>query len=435
MIRHWRCWLVLVLLAAGIIVGLRFYLASDFVVAKVAAQLEELYGGTVHVGGAAVGTQHTVLTDVAFFEQGDTSQPWLRIDRLEADLSLADAVGGVAPSRLVVHGLTVTLKFDAEGRLLLDLPPRRANTNSPLEKLPKITVADSTIRLIGPGTRKLVFDDVALTLTPGTDRHTFQGQGRSPTCGTCTARGWIDCIQSQVLLMAQSVGDVAVTQPLLETLPFVEAETWQEVQAEGATPVVATLRYDWKKSKRSYRVELRPKKATIRVPAIDLAATDVAGSVEIADARVLLRDLQGQSSGGTLAVDGDLDFTQPGVCVDLTKLVVQDAKVRQLPAQWSLPPQLEGDLYGACRLRVVCHNGKTHAEGTGSGEVRQARLAGQPTAGPIRLELQEIDQNTHLRMDLHLPPCEMSTWATAPGHSIARRTGARAARCSLAVAA
>src|SRR5205814_550451 len=124
-------------------------------------------------------------------------------------------------------------------------------------------------------------------------------------------------------------GEVVVTQAFLETLPFVSPATWREIQADGITPVVATLTFDWAKSTRGYRVELQPKQATIRVAAIDLLATEVSGNVAIVDGQVELQKLQGKACDGKLAVDGIIAFRQPGVRIDLTKLFLDNADVRQ----------------------------------------------------------------------------------------------------------
>src|SRR5271170_8217907 len=115
MIRRWRRWLAVVLVLGSLVFGARCYLASHWVAARVAAKLSELYGGVVQVGGARVGTSETVLFDVALFEPGDSVHPWLTIDRLEADLSLRDALSGASPTRVALHGPTVTLRFDEEG--------------------------------------------------------------------------------------------------------------------------------------------------------------------------------------------------------------------------------------------------------------------------------------------------------------------------------
>ena len=64
--------LFLVLLAGAVLLGLKFYLASDRVRRQVEARLAQVYGGPVHVDSAAVGLwSTTTLRGLQLFE-GDT---------------------------------------------------------------------------------------------------------------------------------------------------------------------------------------------------------------------------------------------------------------------------------------------------------------------------------------------------------------------------
>jgi hypothetical protein len=424
---RWRRWMALALLPVSLVIGVRFYLSSHFLTSRITKSLEEQYGGTVHVARVAVGTRQTVLFDVELFEPGDNAKPWLTIDRLEADLSLRDAIAGAAPSHIALHGVTITLRFDTEGRLLTTLPARRNKAAPPGGQLPEIVLADGKLHLIGPGARQLHFDNVAMAMMPGAERHTLDGHGRSEVSGDWQASGWIDTNKAQVSLTVCSQGDVNLTQQMLEALPFVPPATWQEVQVTGATRVVATFTRDWDKAQRGYHVELQAKNANIHVDAIDLAATDVTGMVTIADDRVTMHNLQGIAHGGALEVDGVLDYTQPAVGIELAKLVVTGADCRQLPARWSLPPELEGKVHGSCQLSLVISHGKLQATGTGKGEVRQARIAGLAIAKPMSLALREVNGATNLSINLQLPPTAMSAVADAIRTRLPAETGGRVA--------
>jgi hypothetical protein len=418
MVRHWRRWLVLLLLPLAIVAGIRYFFSSHFLANRVTAQLEKLYGGTVHVGRVEVGTQQTILFDVEFFEPGEINKPWLTIERLEAELSIKKAIHGATPSRIAMHGVTVTLRFDLEGRLLTDLPPRPGNSGPILGELPEIVVTTGKLMLVGPRNRQLVFDDIALTLKPLLQRYCLEGQANESASGTWNASGWIDTEKSQASLTARSKGEVAVTQPMLEALPFVSLATWQDIKASGPTTVAATLSYDWATPRRNYCVELHPHDAWVQVPAIDLTATEVTGNIEIADGRVKLRDLQGRASDGMLGLDGDLDFSQPGFAIDLAKLAIDGADIRQLSPSWGLPSQLEGRLHCDCQLHFIGGACKLRTTGTGGGSVADAHIAGFHTNGPILLKLQEVNGATNLGVDIQLWPTELSAVADAFGSKL-----------------
>src|SRR5271163_4102409 len=100
MFRRWRRWLILLVVLTAVAGGVRYYLSSHFVAARVAAKLGELYGGRLQVGSADVGVQQTILRDVKLFEADDTKEPWLIADRLKADISLGDVLAGAMSSRI-----------------------------------------------------------------------------------------------------------------------------------------------------------------------------------------------------------------------------------------------------------------------------------------------------------------------------------------------
>src|SRR5262245_34152320 len=265
--RRLRRWLILGLFLLGVVLGARYYLSSRFVAARVVARLEELYGGPVTIGGASVGLNQTVITDLQAFESYDRAEPWLRFEQVEADLSRAGAVGGKGPTRLKLHGVTVTLRFDAEGRLLTRLPPRPPSATGVPQDLPTVEVTGGKLWMVGPNGRELRVDEIAAELQPAGPSHTLQGKGRSAAT-TWTLAGWLEPGNKQLSVNLHSDSDVAVTQRQLEALPFVPPATWREVHAAGTTTVVVALAWDWATPRNTYRVELRPRGATVHVTSI-----------------------------------------------------------------------------------------------------------------------------------------------------------------------
>jgi hypothetical protein len=424
--RRWRSWLTLVFLLICTAATVRFYLSSRFITARIAARLEELYGGRIQVGGANVGLRQTRLFNVALFEAGDDARPWLTIDRLDTDLTLLQAIVGKAPSHIVLRGVTVTLRFDDEGRIQTELPSRRNNSAMNHSALPQVIASGGKVQLVGPGRRRLDFENVSATLNPGPENSIFDGKGFCPTCGHWKASGAIDAINDCASLTVRSQGDVAVTQSLLDALPFVPAATWREVQVDGSTPVTATLTYDGVTGRRNYQVDLQPQHATVHVAVIDLAASDVAGSVQIANDKVEMRDLKGRAYGGAMQVDGTVDFSQ-AVAVDLAKLAVDGWGVQDLPKLWCLPPQIAGKLHAACRLSCATGSGKIHMVGTGNGEIRDAQFGSLPITEPIRLALRDSNGATQLTVQGTLEPSKLGTIADVLGAKLPPEVSGQAA--------
>jgi hypothetical protein len=413
--RHWRRWLaLLIVVLVGVVFGLRWYLSSYLMKARVTAQLEALYGGRLSVGGVDIGLNHSVLTGVELYEngQGPGQPPWLSIDRLEADVSLADLREGRQPTAIRVQGVTITLRFDDQGLLVTALPPRPSASPVPLDKLPAVELSDGRLLLLGTRGRQQRVDNIMASLRGTGSRYDIAATGRS-SVGNWTAAGAIDLSKKDVTITMRSDGDVKVTQPLLESLPFVAASAWNEVQTAGTTPVLVTLAYDWGLGRQALRVLLEPKDATVHVAAIDLTTTDTVGKVEIGNGKIKLTELHGAAYGGTLAADADIDFRGDGVRVDLTKLVIANVDVRQLPPSWSLPPQLTGRLDAKTALNITTTAGKTHIQGNGLGVIRDARIAGQPTDGPINLALKDVQAAAQLSVQGRLVSTALSSLAQA----------------------
>jgi uncharacterized protein involved in outer membrane biogenesis len=411
--RRWRRWLVGLLLVAFLfVVGGRLFLSSSYVRGRVAASLEQLYGGSVRVGSADIGMRRTVLSRVELFEKGDgpNQQPWMSIDRLEADLSLWDVLRGRQPTQVVLSGVTVRLRFDAEGKLLTKLPSGRKSTGPPA-RLPDVQLTDGRVLLVDNTGRQLTFDKVEATLKSAGTSHAIAGSGQNAAWGHWLVAGKLDLANDSIDVTLKSSTTVHVTQAMLERLPLVAANVWQDVQLEGDTPIVVELSIKGVDS--SVAVTLAPQRTHLHIPAIDLDTTDTSGTVEIAQGKIKLRKLKALFAGGALAGDIDLDFPPTGLIVDILDLSVDNVDVAALPRQWSIPPQLTGRLFAAAKVRIAIGNGPVRTQGTGRGEIRQAALAGQALRQGIIVHLTDNKGASCLVVEGNLPAGDLASLAEA----------------------
>ena len=253
--RHWRRWLaLLIVVLVGVVFGLRWYLSSYLMKARVTAQLEALYGGRLSVGGVDIGLNHSVLTGVEVYEdgQGPGQPPWLSIDRLEADVSLADLREGRQPSAVRVQGVTITLRFDDQGQLVTALPPRPSAAPVALDTLPAVELSDGRLILLGTRGRQQRVDSITASLRGTGSRYDIEATGRS-SMSNWTAAGAIELSKKDLTITMRSDGDVKVTQPMLESLFCRGCAAWNEVQTTGTTPVLVTLAYDWGLGRKALR--------------------------------------------------------------------------------------------------------------------------------------------------------------------------------------
>src|SRR5262249_27721933 len=142
---------------------------------------------------------------------------------------------------------------------------------------------------------------------------------------------------------------VQVTADKLKALPFVPAKVWQEVMAEGTTPVRFTLDFTTEKAGTHYKVELEPTDTTVHVSSIDLDADQASGKLVVEDELVQLRDVKGRVKGrkgastGKIETGGDLDFRPTPSVLDLT-VAVAGVPLHDLPEKWGLPKEIDGRL-------------------------------------------------------------------------------------------
>lgn len=385
-----------VALTAGIVVtaGKR-YLASKHAAAKVAAHLEAVYGGPVHVEEVDVGFGSSSLKGLRLSESGPDApeKPWATFDEVDADVSVWDLIRGEAqPQHLTLKGAAVALRFDKAGRLLTHLPAREGRGGA----LPEIRLEGSRITLSQEGRPDLVIHGVNATLHKGSEQETLEGTVADPKWGDWTLSGTLDPTRrgGSITLKTEHIH---LTQPMLDSLPFVSPVVWKAVRIEkGDTPVEFTLGSRADEENFHYEITLNPQSTTVEVTSIDLKAEQARGRVVIKDGLVELRDVQGQAAGGDIATSGDLNFRTTPDRLDLGVRVKQ-VILKQLPKSWKIPEQIDGRLTGEAKLAVMIGKDKVHTDGTGEGVVTEARFIGFP-ADPMHLRLHADADGFHFKL-------------------------------------
>jgi hypothetical protein len=387
--RFWPRLLVLALLMLAaslllVVVG-RSYLASPHVVAQVAASLEAQYGGPVQVGGAQIGVTSSSFQQVKLYEAGagPADEPWATIKEFRADVSLAGVVRGAAhPRHLEVTGAELILRFDEHGRLLTRLPARKKGEGV---ILPDIRLHQSRVTLRQEGRPAFVVQGIDAEVRSEDGRLILHGTVRDPRWSTWGVNASIDSASGESTSNLKSADRIHVTQDMLNDLPFVGANVWQNVQAEGDTPVNCTLHYDPEKKALHYRIALEPENTHVHVTSINLTADNTRGKVLIEDAVVRVTDVQGQAADGRLFTDAFLDFHRTPYRLAFS-VRAEKLDLVQLPNEWKIPRHLSGRLSGHADLVVTIQDGKARTNGEGQGEITEARVFGM-SARPIRLRL------------------------------------------------
>lgn len=387
-------------LMAGLFAGVRAYLSPKSAGEKVAAQLESLFGVPVRVGRANLGFfSSSSLQKVQIFAPGDTAlnHPWIEIETASADVTLFNLLSGATPAKVDLDGLSAFLAFDEQGKLLTRFPLSPAKATGPM---PAIQVSNGRLTLAQAGRATMAVESIQGDLVGVDGKLAFTGSIDDAFWGKWQAKARRDQATGELTLDLHA-DMVSVDQAKLESLPFVPPSIWNQIKAEGVTPVDFTLVFqphgDAPGTTR-YRVVLAPEKTRIQVTSIGLNAVDAKGKVVVEDKVVQLRDVSGRSADGDIFTNADLDFRQDTSTMRFL-VAVRDMVMRKLPASWSLP-LFDGLLTGHADIRLTVRDGKVRTEGGGEGTIAEPRLGGLTPkiikGNPLRLELKSDGERFRL---------------------------------------
>lgn len=419
--------------------ALRWYISSTYVIEMVQTRLQKLYGGKVKFTNVDVGVGSSELSGFELFEKEsqDDDAPWLTVEKVETDLSILSVLRGEEmPNRIRIQGAVVTLRFDEQGRLLTTFPgnpetePKsglpKVEGEVPATPLPNVTVENSTIKIRKAGAAELLIHKVNGRLQPQEGKAAISGTLENEKWGKWNLSGAVTDENDQVAVELKSVEPVAVTQAMLDQIPFVPASIWREVQfSKGRTEAVVHLRKDLAKADGPihYRVELNPSSTNFHIRALKMDATEARGKVTIEDGLVKLRDVEASAFGGGVATSGDLDFRGAVTQFAFAAIRADQVQVERFPPSWKFPKQISGKLVGSAALAVtIDEKGEIQTKGDGKGKIVDASVAGQPAAEPITLELQpvpggfrfgSVEKPSKGAMDLHLHPLALTLAALA----------------------
>ena len=371
---------VIALVAWG---GFRLYLQSGHARGMAAAQLTDMLGLPVEVESLSVGTVTSSVRFRVVAPPADGGAPIeiARVAEATADISIADVIARRAtPSEITLRGLELTLLIDRDGRLLTRLPQALGSTTAAAFA---VRVQESRLTIHQEGRPDFILGGVGLHVSLSAGRYTVVGDIHDAAWGPWDVHGDFDRASGAGTLIL-TTADGSLVPDLLRSIPYVTPATWEAVVPNGKSAARVTLSLKDGGPVR-YDVELKPAAAALTLPDLNVALTNVIGTIHIHDARVDLTDCQATLADGTITVNGELDFKpQP----DILKFNVHasNVDVRRLPAEWSLPHGIEGRLRGRADVTLkVFEKGRVETQGTGRGTVVGAKLGGVPAEITLNL--------------------------------------------------
>jgi hypothetical protein len=387
----WITPVVVLLLAGGGLLGLRFYLSASRSAELVAEHLQEMLGGRVEVEDAHIGlVGDSTVRGLRAYADGESDKPWLRIDDVRADLSVLGLLRGQSPEAIHLQGARVTLRFASDGHLLTQLPKGKKGAPA---KLPHLHLEGSELTLDQQHRMPMILRGVNAEIAPRDNGMTLTGTITDPFWGNWKTHGTFDTAGGNGGITLDTDA-LAVTPTKLRAIAFVPLSVWEQVTVEGtmAGQVRLDLSAAGDKPSLRYRLEVRPREARVRVPSIEMTAAQVSGKAIIADEVVTLEDVRGKTAGGTIALtSAKLNFHEQPTRMAF-KVGVQDVVLRDLPRSWKIP-HFSGKLTGSADLVVTIKQGKVQTAGSGEGVIREERWSGGTLA--IRLSMSSDGRRFH----------------------------------------
>ncbi len=399
------------------------YVASGLANARIGSRLEAAVGMPVQVRSAGLNLSSLSLGDVAICARPEEqSAPWMKIGSLSADVSPWQLlVSDAAPSQVALSDVAIKLNFGPDGRLLTPLPAANAGA------LPACRLVRGQVAVCQEGRPDLILTGVEAHMVSDADSVVLTGTVTDDKWGNWGLTLRLDRPSSRMTLNLKTP-QVRVDRQMLESLPFVPAKTWKQVQVEdGDTGVEITVGLA-PSAPCTYRVELQVRNTTLDVTAIKLHAEQTSGSVIVENGEVHLRSVTGTTADGTLRTDSDMDFRGNTSELKFNGIALQGINLQKLPPTWNLPRFITGDIAGSADLHVtVSAEGKPITTGKGEGTVNNARVLGFPRE-PLRLTMTASEKgfqfqplgkpSSHL-MDQHAALALLTSAVLAPAPAAA----------------
>lgn len=374
------------LAAAGALTGAgKLFLGSAYAARQVVTRLGAAIGAPVRVGEVSLGYTASTLRDVDVLETLPTSAlpAWTTCRGVEADLSLWQLVSGnVADGAVTLRDTAVTLRFDANNRLVTRLPTPEVTGGA----LPLVRLEGGQLTIQKDGVPDAVFRGISLELRSEGPRLTLSGRVVDPEWGEWNVGGGQDSPTGPFTLELRTVRPVRATPELLRKAPFVPPVTWQHVQCDGTTPCEVLVKLGGGAPRTHYRVVLDPTDTKVYVPIIRLTAERASGRVVVEDDILTLERVRGLSAGGDLRVGSRMDFTGETNSLKFS-IEATGMHLRNLPETWQVPA-VAGKVSGKAELELLTRAGhRTKASGSGEGTVQM--LSFLP---PFRLRLEATER-------------------------------------------
>ena len=374
-----------VLLMVSLWFGLQCYLATNSGREMVAQQIQSRLGLPVEVQSVRLGFSSSSISISVYDpslsrEQGEI----LAVKSATADVSLFDLLRGhIDPKTVDLQGVTLSLRVDQDGKLITTLPKSPEGVSG-TPSLPEIKLTGGRIAIHQDGRPEFSLENLQVNVDPGASGEVkLSGSIDDPNWSKWTISGNINS-SAKTWRLELATDDGPLTMDRLSSIPFVPASLWTHLHADGrgAANILFTESSD---QETHYAVTIKPAAASLTIPDANTTLQKVTGLIHLAGTKLELQGTRAELAGGTLAVDGSVDFGVQPTTVKL-KVAAAGLDIQQLPEQWGLNTDIQGKLQGHADLTLVIQpDGRIEPRGGGSGSIEDAKVLGIPASISMRL--------------------------------------------------
>lgn len=385
---RWALYVVggVVALLALVILGLEVYLRTAAGRSMVARQIEKQIGMPVEVTSVRVGLASSSIGLKVFdpAAKDPAKAEVLDVGDASADVTPFElAAGHVAPKNVALRDVTLTLHVDADGEVITTLPKTREGGGSPAE-VPAIELTGGRVRINQDGRPPFALEGMHLSVEPAGDDVKLSGAIDDPRWSKWTVQGSV-ARPTRAGSVELASADAPLTMERLTSVPFVPAEVWKHVRADGRG--AASVRF-WtgpSSPEVHYAVQITPRGASLTLPDADVTLANLTGGIGISGSTLTLTSARAELAGGNITVSGTCDF---GADPTVLRLNVSAEKLdtTKLPERWQLR-DFEGKLQGQANLVLrIYKDGRIEPEGGGEGKITDVKVLGFPADDvPIHL--------------------------------------------------
>ena len=358
-----------------VVIGGKLLLSSSIARNTAAKQLTEQLGLPIEVNSLDIGRTTSASIRIPDTQAGDVSYT-LKVGSIDTDVSLMNLIdGSVKPTYVNVTDAELFLRFDADGKILNELPKTKSDGSSSNMQIPKVTLKNSTVRLQQTGKPEMKITGISGVFEEVPNGFTLKGETTESEWGAWQVSAKFDAtFQTGHIVLTTDKGHL--TDQRLRSIPYISNKVWEHVEANGIAKGILTFDYS-PTTEFQYNVELHPQNAEIGVPDAQVTLKDVTGTIIIADSKLIIKDGDVALANGTATIDALYNWAGSTSIITLN-ISGKGIDVQSLPASWGLPKGIEGQLRGKTEnMKITLEpGGKWSTTGSGVGDIQNAKLAG-----------------------------------------------------------